>query len=444
MRALSVLIGLAALGIGACSDDDAGRARGLGGDAGSTTSAGKGGNTASGTSGNPSSGGSGGAIGNPSNGGEPAGAGTNASGGKPMMKPPEPKVNDCDSLGAVGEFEEITPPEVKAGIGQKDGGNTKGGTFAMAVDPVNQGTVYAGTLFQGVWKTTNCGASWTKIATGTKAAEVNSGMGWTFAIDPQEPNVIYTNSGYGSNGLFKSIDGGVNWIDVWSTASQPELGKSFQYNFANVVAIDPTDHQHLLLTFHEPCLAPHNATCIAESFDAGTTWKLLDGEPTWNGAEGQVIWFLDSSSHWLWGSQINGFWRSGDSGKTWQRIPGMETSHKQGSQILQAKDGTFYASAADAIWSSPDGAADTWKAIPNTGPILGGLVSDGTTMYASTGYFDGFGPTKYLRSPESDGKTWEVMPSPTIQHGGTLGYDPGHKLLYSSNLDSGMWRVVVE
>jgi hypothetical protein len=199
----------------------------------------------------------------------------------------------------------------------------------------------------------------------------------------------------------------------------------------------------LLLTFHETCLPPHAATCIAESTDAGAHWTLMDGEPTWNGGEGQVIWFLTSTA-WLWGSQTNGFWRSGDSGKTWVRIPGMETSHQQGSQILQAKNGTFYAAAADGIWRSPDGEVKTWQVIPNTGPIVGGLVTDGTTMYGCTAYFSGFGPAKYLRSPESDGENWEVMKSPMLDMGGTFGYDPGHKLLYSSNLDSGMWRVVVQ
>ena len=399
-------------------------------------------------------------AGSTANGGEQAVAGSKANGGGAqdnggssssgtggagvIEKPPLPKVSDCNSLAGVGVFEEITPPEVRAGIGQKLNGQTKGGTFAMAVDPVNQGTVYAGTLYQGLWKTTDCGSSWQLVPTGSNAADVNRGMNWTLAIDPQEPDVVYTNSGYGSNGLFKSKDGGVNWTDIWSLMSQPELGKSFQYNFANVVAIDPYNHQHLLLTFHEGCLPPHAATCIAESTDAGANWTLLDGEPTWNGNEGQVIWFLESSSSWLWGSQSNGFWRSGDSGKSWERIAGMETSHLQGSQILRTQAGVFYAAASDGVWRSPDGKANNWKVIPNTGPIVGGLITDGTTMYASTGYFGGFGPTKYLRSAETDGMQWEVMDSPTIDLGGNLGYDAGHKLLYSSNLDSGMWRVVVQ
>jgi photosystem II stability/assembly factor-like uncharacterized protein len=270
-------------------------------------------------------------------------------------------------------------------------------------------------------------------------------MNWTLAIDPQEPSTVYTNSGYGSNGLFKSTDGGVNWIDIWSGASQPELGKAFMYNFANVVALDPQDHLHVLLTFHEPCLPPHTTTCIVESKDGGASWTIHDGKAGWNGGEGQVIFFLDSPTTWLWGSQTNGFWRTPDSGQTWEEIPKMTTSHLQGSQLVRVRSGAFFAAGADGIWTSPDGGAASWQLIPDTGPIVGGLVSDGQNLYASTCYFGGFCDTpRYLTSPESDGTTWTSMPIPKMSMGGNLGYDPGHKLLYSSNLDAGLWRVVVE
>ncbi len=80
--------------------------------------------------------------------GASSGAGTNDSGsaggsgsaGSSMM--PATKANDCAALPEVGVFEEVTPPMVKAGIGMKHESNqTQGGPFAMAVDPVNQGTV---------------------------------------------------------------------------------------------------------------------------------------------------------------------------------------------------------------------------------------------------------------------------------------------------------------
>ena len=412
--------------------------------------AGSGGHSSSGAGGVRESGGANNASGAPASGGTGSGQGGSADAGQDSgaggrQTSPPPKVADCSGLAPEGTFEEITPPDVKAGIGTKQAdGQTRGGTFAIAVDPVNQGTVYAGTLFQKVWKSTDCGATWKAIATGTNAADVNRGMNWTFAIDPVDPDVLYTNSGYGSNGLFKSIDGGVNWVDVWSQKSQPELGKAFTYNFANVVAIDPADHQHVLLTFHEACLAPHPATCVAETKNGGTTWRLIDGDPSWNGNEGQVIFFLDGSGTWLWGSQTNGFWRSGDSGSSWERIQGMTTSHLQGSELLRTKAGTFFVAGADGIWTSPDGTASTWTLVPDTGPIVGGLVSDGTTMFASTCYFGDFCNPRYLRSSETDGRAWTALTSPMMTQGGTMGYDKAHRLLYSSNLDAGMWRVVVK
>ena len=313
---------------------------------------------------------------------------------------PMPTLGACDSLAAKGTFEDITPPEVAAGFGVVQDG---GGTFAFAVDPINQGTLYLGTLRQKVWKSTDCGASWVHISTGENGEAVDSGMNWTFAVDPFEPEVVYTNAGYGAygNGLFKSSNGGVDWAVVWPPAAQPELAASFTYNFANVIAIDPDDHQHVLLTFHESCLPPHTATCIAESHDAGASWALHDGDPSWNGNEGQVIFFLDDADTWLWGSQTNGFWRS------------------------------------------PDGTAPTWSLVPDTGPIVGGIVDDGTSLYASTCYFGDFcEQARYLTSSD-DGQTWTQMDAPPLGMGGSFGYDPGHGVLYSSNLGSGFWRVVV-
>jgi len=303
--------------------------------------------------------------------------------------------------------------------------------------------VYAGILIQSAWKSSDCASSWTLVASANNSADVNRGMNWTLAVDPIDANIVYTNSGYGSNGLFKSKDGGVNWTDIWSGKSQPELGKAFMYNFANVIAIDPSDHEHILLTFHEACLAPHPATCIVESMNGGDTWRIIDGEPDWNGNEGQVIFFMDDSKTWLWGSQTNGFYRSADSGATWEVIPKMTTSHLQGSQLLRTQAGAYYMAGSEGIWTSPDGLPSTWKMIDDTGPIVGGLVSDGTNMYASTCYFTDFCNPRYLTSPETDGQTWTAMTSPTMSMGGNLGYDKSHKLLYSSNLDAGLWRVVV-
>jgi photosystem II stability/assembly factor-like uncharacterized protein len=350
---------------------------------------------------------------------------------------PPPKVGNCASLAAEGIFEEITPPDVRA--------STKGASFAIAVDPANPGTVYIGTSYAKLWKTIDCGATWTPIASGRNGADINRGMNWTLAIDPTDPNVVYTNSGYGSNGLYKSPNGGVDWYVIWPPPRQPELARAFQYNFANVVALDPANHLHVLLTFHESCLPPHPANCLAETMDGGSTWRLIDGSPEWKGSDGQLIYFLENPHTWLWGSQTNGFWRSDDSGATWELIPGMAAGHLQGSQLYRRKDGAFFLATPHGIWHSRDGRASNWKLVPNTGPLVGGLVSSGTTMYASTCYFPSFcKKAQYLSSPDDDGDSWTVMPSPNeISMGGMMGYDKAYHLLYSSNMVAGVWRVVV-
>jgi hypothetical protein len=363
-----------------------------------------------------------------------------------------PKVAACNNLAAVGTFENITPPLGPSSF-DPDGstsGSAETGTFAIATDPVNQGTLYAGTFAQGVWKTTDCGATWAIVATGKNADVVNAGMNWTFGVDPIDPLTLYTNSGYGSmgSGLLKSTNGGVDWDVIWPPAAQPDLAAAFTYNFANVIAIDPSNHQHVLLTFHEACLSPHNATCIAESMDSGASWKLIDGNASWTGNEGQVIFFLGDSTTWLWGSQTNGFWRSADGGGSWQAITGMTTSHLQSSQLIHTSTGAYLVAGADLIWRSPDGTATTWTSIAGTGPILGGMVVDGTSLYASTCYFAGFcldpgNPPRYLKSTD-DGKTWNAMPNPPkVDMGGTFAFDSGHGVLYSSNGHAGLWRVRV-
>lgn len=168
------------------------------------------------------------------------------------------------------------------------------------------------------------------------------------------------------------------------------LGRSFRYNFVNVIAIDPNDRGQMLLTFHEECLPPHPSARIAETMDGGKTWRLVDGNPSWQGNEGRVIFFLNDPATWLWGSLSNGFWRSGDSAKTRERIPGMTTGHLQGSQLVRAENGAFFVAGADGIWRSPDGQASTWNLVPNTGPFVGGLVSNGKTLFASTCYAGDF------------------------------------------------------
>jgi photosystem II stability/assembly factor-like uncharacterized protein len=348
-------------------------------------------------------------------------------------------VHACDSLAASGTWENITPP-VAALPGAAP--CPYGGAFVM--NPLDTSTLYVGSCNEGIWKTTDCGATWTHINTGTNGPVLDGGRQWTFLIDPTNPEILYTNSGYGSssNGAFKSIDGGVNWTQIWPP-SDPALSSVVSYNFVGQLVMDPADRTHLLISFHATCAAPHAQACFGESKDSGTTWTLIDGESDWSGGEGQVIYFLDSSTTWLWGSQANGLWRTPDSGATWAAVTDTNGQGHATGELYRAKSGVFYLPTPNGILRSQDGM--TWTAVPNSGDTMLGFVGNGTTMYASRGF--PWDPSSVLyepfwTSPETDGQTWTQLQSPMLSNGGQLEYDSTHHLLYSSDLGAGVWRVV--
>lgn len=354
---------------------------------------------------------------------------------------PPHEVHPCDGLAPAGTWEEITPP-VQPLPDQEP--CPYGGAFAM--NPLDPSMLWVGTCNQGVWKSNDCGATWEHINTGTNGDVLDSGRQWTFAIDPSDPDILYTNSGYGafSNGAFKSTDGGVNWEQMWPP-SDPELATVVEYNFVTAVVMDPLDPDHLLLTFHATCGAPYAEACFGESEDGGTTWRLVDGQQDWAGGEGQFIYFLDARDTWLWGSQSNGLWRTEDAGASWTAVTDNQAQGHAGGQMYRASDGAFYLPALDGILRSPDGVA--WSTIENSGNVMMGLTGNGTTMRASRGF--PWDPSDDLYLPfwtaaEADGLSWSQMDSPMLSNGGQLAYDADHHLLYSSNLGEGMWRVVVE
>lgn len=350
-------------------------------------------------------------------------------------------VATCDALPAAGTWENISP-------------TSTADAFAIAVDPVNAGTMYLGTIYGGLYKTTDCGATFTHLNTGRNAADFDAAMVWTISIDPQEPDVVYANAGYGTNDLYRSDNGGVDWDVIWPPDDVSQSSR-FGHNFVNTVEIDPFDHEHLLLTFHEKCDAPQNGhMCIAESHDRGATWTLLDGDARWTSdGEGVRLHVLENGDTWLWTSQADGMWRTDDAGATWTEIgSNIPVNHLQPTRIYRASDGTFYMGGLGDLWRSPKGtSAGTWTAVTGTNPLPGSVTGDGTNMYVSRCFYGGFcsdGTTDVvLTSPESDGETWTPIPAPsiaTLRAGGTLALDRTNRVLYSSNLSGGLFRLTLE
>jgi hypothetical protein len=66
---------------------------------------------------------------------------------------------------------------------------------ALAIDPATPTTLYAGTEYGGVFKSTNGGGNWGAFNTGLTATPV-----WALATDPQTPTTLY--AGTSGGGVF--------------------------------------------------------------------------------------------------------------------------------------------------------------------------------------------------------------------------------------------------
>jgi hypothetical protein len=343
------------------------------------------------------------------------GAGTDA-GGLPHT------IGKCDGLGAIDKFEDITPSAV---------GLSGNGIAKVVADPIHAGTLYVGTDLKGVFKSIDCGATWTKINTGRNAKILDTGTLWFVLLDPVDPNVLYASPLYGSDpSLFKSENGGVDWDPLFPAGSA--VANTVSHNFFQWASMDPTDHRHLVVSFHDNCSGPTGPECLAETKDSGATWRLFKGPlASWGEGVGPLI---IGGSSFILGTSQDGIYYTSDSGATWEKVgPGIH------GLPYKAVGGSYFTGSDYGTLRSPDG--HSWSVVP-TAPKVFEIIGDGTRMFSSSRDVQGAGQP-YFTSLETDGATWKAFASPAMPHGAvSLAYDHDHKVLYSANTSSGLWRVV--
>lgn len=195
----------------------------------------------------------------------------------------------------------IGPKGVKTTVINR--GITSGRVRAIAIHPNDPLTVYIGAASGGLWKTTDGGENWLDI--GHDLGSLSFGA---IAIDPNNPDIIYAGSGeanlalwyaFPGNGLYKSTDGGQSWIVITD-------------------GFGPVTH------FGDLMVNPHNSNIVLAALGGGTMFSdnVLSNE---------------------------GIWKSVDGGITWNRT----------LEVLDASDVAFHPTNPDKVYAAAGGSVDT-------------------------------------------------------------------------------------
>ncbi len=197
------------------------------------------------------------------------------------------------------------------GVNWRTGG-TLAGIVALAIDPINSATIYAGTA-SGLYKSANSGGSWSRSGTGLPDQRAVTAL----LVDPKNPSTLYAgtsstvyfdqgSANRGTDGMiFKSTDGG----SVWNRISAP-----LTIERVNAFALDPTNSAIIYV-------AASNGGMF-KSTDGGANWNVINNgfaaggnPPTLFNATSIAI---DSSNPSRIFALVNGgLYRSANGGATW-------------------------------------------------------------------------------------------------------------------------------
>jgi hypothetical protein len=346
------------------------------------------------------------------------------------------EVGNCASLGAAGTWENISPSVVSADNG---GTFSKGFSEALVVDPFDPATVWLAVGYQGLLKSTDCGATWAHVNTGRNGDLFDKGSHVSMLVDPVDQGTIYAISIFDNWGFWKSTNGGVDWDQMFAAGSDVTAATN---NFADAISVDPADHHHMIVNFHTNCTGDYAPTCEAETKDGGTTWRLFK-TPNANWEEGAGAWVIGPNT-WLYGGLE--LYVTQDSGANWNKVTPSGLYTFSGGEvathpIARTADGTYLLTSTQGLASSTDGL--TWSKVPGFAHQVVGFAMGGGKLFTSDQW-----SSSYYSASESDIKTWATIPPPAAlpsdQGAPYLDYDVAHHVLYSSNFAGGTWRLVTQ
>ena len=236
----------------------------------------------------------------------------------------DPTNPDVAYVGALGN---LWKPSTERGVYKTtDGGrtwdkvlyvDTLTGVVDMVMDPQDPNTLYAaayerlrtpccfngGGPGSGIYKTTDGGAHWTRLAGGLPATEMGR-IGLAISrTDGKRVYAVVENAAAG--GVYRTDDGGATWTRMNPLDPRPM--------FYSSLAVDPQDDRRVYMM----------ARWFYRSDDGGAHWRTMPTEPTYDvGLKGDyhAMWIDPGNTRHFYLVGDGGLYESWDMGETYKRI----------------------------------------------------------------------------------------------------------------------------
>ena len=289
--------------------------------------------------------------------------------GLPTMTPLRPLA----ALLSVACLAQPVAPAVLSGLEWRFIGPFRGGrVLGVTGVPGDANTFYFGSVGGGVWKTTDGGIVWKPIfdhlPNGRRIASIGA-----IAVAPSNPQIIYVGTGEADmrsaisfgDGVYKSTDAGATWTHI-GLADSLQIGK---------IVVHPTDPNRVYVAALGHAYGPNAERGLFRSTDGGRTWAhALNKGPeigaidiamdpddvntlyagTWNAR--RTTWSVYAPTSGPGG----GLYKSTDGGSTWAQLTSGLPQGKWGRVGVAAASGRRVYALIDAserpgLFRSDDG-----------------------------------------------------------------------------------------